>query len=112
MGIYCGRTCQQRQWGSPEEHFWAKVHKTDTCWLWTGLVDEDGYGRFKRDGTDFRAHRFAYKLTYGTSPAGHYVCHHCDTPLCVRPDHLFLGTAADNLADCIRKGRRALKKSS
>ena len=71
---------------------------------------EDGYGRVTRfngtKGVNRRAHRLAWTLVHG-DPGDLFVCHHCDTPLCVRPDHLFLGTAADNLADMRAKGREA-----
>lgn len=85
--------------------FWAKVHKTDTCWLWTASTTRYGYGRLQVSGHALLAHRIAYALAHGSLPDDLLVCHHCDTPACVRPDHLFLGTYADNRIDCIRKGR-------
>jgi hypothetical protein len=91
-----------------EERFWAKVHKTDGCWLWTG-GHSHGYGnlaRTKQEGP-ILAHRYSYELAYGSFPAELHVLHTCDTPRCVRPDHLFLGTHQDNIADMARKGRRA-----
>jgi hypothetical protein len=88
------------------DRFWAKVLKTDTCWLWQGHVLRDGYGQFGKIG-ERRAHRRAWFLTHGPIPDGLQVCHRCDTPLCVRPDHLFLGTAQDNIADRDTKGRQA-----
>ena len=88
------------------ERFWSHVLKTDTCWLWQKGRTSTGYGSFKITRTrGIKAHRFVYELTYGPIPAGLFVCHHCDVPLCVRPDHLFLGTAGDNLRDMVRKGR-------
>jgi len=88
------------------ERFWEKVEKTDGCWLWTSTLNTWGYGQFQIGRTkQYRAHRIAYELTYGPIPAGMHVCHHCDNPRCVRPDHLFLGTHLDNMRDRQAKGR-------
>lgn len=89
------------------DRFWAKVQKTDNCWLWTGARNELGYGSFGIAGRRTElAHRASWRLSAGEIPAGLLVCHHCDNPPCVRPDHLFLGTNQDNVADQIAKGRR------
>jgi hypothetical protein len=85
--------------------FWARVQKTDDCWLWTGST-KHGYGQVNWNGRKFIAHRAAYILTYGAIPDGLFVCHTCDVPACVRPDHLFLGTHADNMQDKVAKGRQ------
>jgi hypothetical protein len=90
------------------ERFWNKVQKTDDCWLWMGHRLARGYGMISMGGRKGRpelAHRVAYALTYGPIPEGVDVLHRCDNPPCVRPDHLFLGNQAENMADMRRKGR-------
>ena len=91
------------------ERFWAKVDKTGGCWIWTACKDRYGYGfiAMKIDGKwtgRVRASRVGWELTYGPIPKGLLVCHHCDNPSCVRPDHLFLGTKSDNALDAVSKG--------
>lgn len=77
------------------------------CWLWTGAKNKDGYGSVGMgNGKTELAHRAVWLELVGSIPAGKYVLHTCDNPSCVRPDHLWLGTQADNVADCARKGRR------
>ena len=85
--------------------FWLLVEKTDGCWKWNGAKDTFGYGVIWRDGKTIKAPRFSYELHIGTIPQGMFVCHACDNPECVRPDHLWVGTADDNNKDCVRKGR-------
>lgn len=77
------------------------------CWLWLGHLDHKGYGSFRVDPkkTAGRAHRVSYRLFKGLVPDGLMVCHTCDVPCCVNPDHLFLGTATDNMRDAAKKGR-------
>lgn len=76
------------------------------CWLWTAWVNEKGVGYFRLGGRDLRAPRVAWQIANGPIPEGMFVCHHCDTPSCVNPQHLFLGTPRDNMHDMIRKGRQ------
>lgn len=75
------------------------------CWIWTAYSLPNGYGRFGLNGKTELAHRAAYMLYKGRIPEGMCVCHTCDTPACVNPDHLFLGTHVDNMQDCKSKGR-------
>lgn len=90
-----------------EDRFWTKVTKSDACWLWNGARDEHGYGLINIDGRNRRTHRIAYILTYGAIPDGLVVRHSCDTPACVNPDHLILGTQLDNIDDRNTRGRTA-----
>jgi hypothetical protein len=98
-----------RRVATMEERFWRFVTKTDGCWLWRASSrNENGYGVLGRTGrgTGFvKAHRFSWELHRGPIPVGLLVLHACDVPSCVNPDHLSLGTHADNSADCRRKWR-------
>lgn len=89
------------------DRFMAKVSPEPNtgCHLWTGFVNRDGYGRLRRGERMVYAHRFAFEEFVGPIPEGAYVLHRCDTPACVNPEHLFVGTQADNVRDRDRKGR-------
>ena len=93
------------------ERFWSKVEKTPTCWNWTASKRAKGYGAFvwaDESGAIIqgRAHRFSWEIINGPIPAGLCILHRCDNPRCVNPEHLFIGTKADNNADMLAKGRR------
>jgi hypothetical protein len=88
--------------------YWARVDKSGDCWLWTGGKTVAGYGILYQGGRGSRriyAHRVAWELANGPIPDGLLVCHACDTPPCVNPAHLWLGTDSDNAWDKSRKGR-------
>ncbi len=92
------------------ERFWAKVDTTGDCWLWTGQAYGVGYGVMtvgigSRGFRSVMTHRLSYLLAYGYLPADRDICHTCDVRCCVRPAHLFAGTARDNARDRERKGR-------
>lgn len=84
-----------------------KVDESAGCWLWTGSKDKDGYGKIYANSKHSRGHRVSYELHVGPVPEGVCVLHRCDTPSCVNPDCLFLGTIDDNNKDKAAKGRAA-----
>lgn len=93
---------------SPIDRFMTKVQQSPNgCWLWTGALTHNGYPAFYYQHRMVRAHRFSYEAHHGPIPAGLMVLHTCDTPACVNPAHLFLGTHDDNMQDRQQKGRTA-----
>lgn len=116
---FCSRKCFNAYRRRPaEERFWAKVDKNGPphpilgtpCWLWTAARSHRNYGLwspYSNTAPQIGAHRYAFHLAYPDVPLPDQieVCHRCDNPPCVRPDHLFLGTPSDNALDSSRKGR-------
>lgn len=88
--------------------FWNKVDKSGDCWLWTGAKNRDGYGTTNTIESNTLAHRVSFTLERGPIPSGLCVLHVCDVRDCVNPEHLFLGTRADNCRDRHAKGRTVL----
>lgn len=89
------------------ERFWAKVEKGDGCWLWTGATSRRGYGSVTINGRSVATHRASYEAYHGPIPDGLHVLHSCDTPACVNPEHLRVGTRLDNMRDRAERGRHA-----
>jgi hypothetical protein len=80
-----------------DEKFWAKVTKTDKCWLWIGCKTHNGYGQMRRNNKGILVHRYSYIMTKGDIPEGLVIDHLCRVRNCVNPDHLEAVTNAENL---------------
>ena len=92
-----------------DDRFCSKVAQEPNsgCWLWTACVNAQGYGMFRWQDRMMRAHRVSWELHVGPIPEGLHVLHTCDTPPCVNPGHLYLGSHTDNMRDCMDRGRVA-----
>lgn len=108
VGLRGGRRVRH----SSVDRFWARVQKSDGCWVFTGAVcNRAGHLHIAReDGSRALAHRFSYELHHGLIPTGLVVMHSCDVPACVNPAHLSLGTQRENVHDAMRKGRRRVSQ--
>lgn len=99
------KSCHDLLTDRVKRRFWKYVKKSRGCWEWIG-ANADGYGVFGIGYKMYKSHRVSYEIHFGKLVSHLRVCHECDNPSCVRPDHLFLGTQQANIHDCIRKGRR------
>jgi hypothetical protein len=108
-GEFCSIRCSIRRAGNDApDKFWAKTSpQPNGCIYWNGYRPGGRYGALNVAGRARKAHRHAWILTHGDIPDGLSVLHRCDVPHCVNPEHLFLGTNADNVRDKVAKGRAA-----
>ncbi len=98
---------------SLEDRLWRDVDRSgDGCWEWQAAKITNGYGHFQFQKIHYYAHRTAWLVANGSIPTGLHVLHTCDNRACCRPDHMFLGTQADNMRDMIAKGRKTRGEQS
>lgn len=94
------------EWNNTDsERFWAKVQKSESCWIWQAGLFDNGYGQFRLGKRKVKAHCFSWVIYFGQIPQGKLICHRCDNKQCVNPSHLFIGTHKDNAQDRENKGR-------
>lgn len=112
LGSQIRHSCKNRSCFNPDhlfeyrpKDFWDRISVVGECWEWSGSSNGKGYGILVIGGRPILAHRHAYFLHFGVHPGPLFVRHACDNPPCIRPDHLSLGTAADNSNDMHERGR-------
>lgn len=100
---FCSRDCAH---DASRKDFWLRLEKAESgCWVWKGRRHWKGYGLAIYKGKQWRAHRLAYTIAKGAIPEGMMILHSCDNPPCCNPEHLRVGTAKENRADAISRGR-------
>ncbi len=112
-GKFCSRKCTQEYFHQNKIHdierffinISRKPHK-DNCWIWGAAKNLKGYGITTVDLKSYAAHRYSWIIHFGQISSDQLVCHKCDNPSCVNPEHLFLGTQKDNIQDMLKKGRQ------
>lgn len=104
---YCSQKCYREKTTRPLSEKYEKyvIRNEERCWGWKGHTNDSGYAMTSFKNKNFRAHRASWIIHFGEIPKGMFVCHKCDNPICSNPNHLFLGTAKDNMNDCKTKGR-------
>lgn len=106
--VFCTKACYieyRRRPDVREAKFWETVSKSEGCWMWTGRLMSAGYGEIRHTReTRVLAHRYSYALANGPIPKGKQVLHKCNVALCVRPEHLYLGTDLENARDRLKAG--------
>lgn len=106
---YCSVACSNDGKKDEPTHlrFWRHAYISDgnRCWIWGGVKDQYGYGRIAYRTQSLKAHRVAFEMRHGPIPDDMVICHSCDNPSCVNPNHLFVGSQSENMQDASRKGR-------
>ncbi len=109
---YCSRRCYEVGKRNTHGKFWTLCTPTESgCWMFHNASEKHPYGRYMLNLHEVSAHRASWEISHGAIPNGMHVCHKCDAPGCVNPEHLFLGTAKDNVMDMVRKGRAVGNRS-
>ena len=112
-GKYCSRKCYLNRQKDEIKRFLNKIdilQDIKQCWNWKASLGNGRYGQHNFQGKQWRSHRFAWFITFGSLPRNLFVLHKCDNTICCNPFHLFLGTAKDNTQDMLKKGRLIIGK--